>query len=157
MAQLNIKNPFLMTTSESDKELHGTFRDFTKEEKNKFDKKHAAINKAVKESQDLIKQINRVSKTASIKEKQGDYKAQEKALNELYALEDRLNEITDKFNADDEQIKLLKERFAMCLGGDDASEITELAETHGYDRVFRVIQESIQEYAAGKPAKSKNG
>ena len=152
MSTLNIKNPFVMTVDDGDtkRELKANFRDFTKAERTEFEKKHKAISETVEKSQALLKKMKRVSKSAELKEKQDDFKGQEKELKELYKLEDELERITADFNEQDEQKNLLKDRFEICLDGEDAAEVFELAEVHGYDKVYAVIQESVAEYSAGK-------
>jgi hypothetical protein len=144
-----------MTVEDGDKKtkLSGTFRSFTKDEKTQFEKKHEEIGAAAKEAQFLIKQINRASKKAELKEKQGDFDAQEISLNELYNLEDKLEELNTDFNQNDSETELMRERFELCLGGKDADKIMELAEEHGFGRVFAIIQESIVEEEQGKQKK----
>lgn len=152
MALLNLHNPFTMTVNngESEKELNGFFRDFTKTEKTNFEKKHKKIDDSAKEAQKLLKQVRRAKAKADIKQKQEDYDAYEKALEELYKLEDKLEQMNETFIKEDAQKNLLKERFKICLGGEDAEEITKLAEVNGYEKVFKVIQESIAEFNEGK-------
>lgn len=154
MALLNLNNPFTMTVNdgESEKELQGFFRDFTKVEKTAFDKKHKKISDSTKKVQGLIKLARRASKKADIKERLEDYAAQEVALEEFYKLEDEVEKISKGFTEADAQRNLLIERFEICLGGADAEKITELAKVNGYEKVFNVIQKSIVEFnEEGKP------
>lgn len=155
MSLLNINNPFTMTIEEGEetKDLRAFFRDFTKAEKREFDKKNKKIKEAADKSIELTKQMRRSIKSVDLKEKQGDFEGQEAELTKLYALEDELDALNKEFNESELQTKLIKERFELCLGGKDADEIMALAETVGYDRVLKVIQESIVEENAGKQKK----
>jgi len=150
MAILNLNNPFTMTVEGSDDELNGFFRDFTKEEHIAFQNKNKKIEKLVNESQSLFKSVKRAIKKVELKEKLEDYLALEKAQDELYELEDKLDETNTKFNEDEALKNMLKERFDICLGGKDAEKILELAEIHGYEKVYETITDSIVEHNEGK-------
>jgi len=153
MALLDLSNAFTFTTKDqlgSEKQLSGTFRDFTKQEQNSFKNKNEAVEATIKKAQKIIDSIKRNARFIDIKEKTEDWAGIEKLTVENYKLEDELVKITDKFNADDERRNILKDRFTLCLGGEHKDEIMELADTYGYEELMKVIGEAIAE---GKPKK----
>lgn len=155
MATLNLTNPFTITIDdgETTKDLKGTFRDFTRQEKEDFEQKHHDAHVQVKKSQSLVRKIEQLQRIVSLKEKQEDYEGQEMAMQELSSLVEELEAATEKvvFGANDDT--LLRERFDVCLGGEDRELIIEIAETVGYAKVYHTITEAISEHVAGKSKK----
>lgn len=148
MITLDLNNNFAFNTKDqfgNETEYKGTFRELTKKELQDFKAKNEAIDKYIKDGQKNIEQIKRTHKLIEIKEKTEDWEGVEKLTYELHKLEDSLYKLTDKFDAENERLKLLKERFDVCLGGEQKDEIIELAETYGYDTIMNTITEAIRE------------
>lgn len=153
MITLDLNNNFTFTTKDqfgNETEFKATFRELTKKELTEFKAKNEAIDKYIKDGQKTIEQIKRTSKLIEIKEKTEDWEGVEKLTLEMHKLEDSLYKLTDKFDAESERLKVLKERFELCLGGDNKDDIIELAETYGYDTLMNTITEAIREGKSGK-------
>jgi len=150
MILLDLNNPFSFTLRDQDgneTELKGTFREYTKKEQADAKNKHESTLKSINRMRDISRTIARNERTITVKEKLEDYKAVDKLITANNKLEDELktlSETIDKDSADNS----LKERFELCLGGDDKETILTLAEQVGYETVYSKILEGVK---AGKP------
>lgn len=125
--------------------LEGSFREFTKSEHRDFKAKNEAITQEAKHGQELANKIRRNERLMEVKEKTEDWKGLEKLMAENNKLEDELKALADSFSETHEKNEALRDRFELCLGGKDRDTIIELAETHGYEVVFKTIGEAIEE------------
>lgn len=149
MILLDLSNPFtfkLRDQFENEKEIKGTFREYTKEEQIKAKEKHEKAIKRGEEAQKITREIARNAKQIEVKENIKDYEAVDKLFTRNVTLEAKLEKLSKEVNKDSLDDGLV-ERFALCLGGDQKDEIIALAEQVGYQTVYAKISEAI---TAGK-------
>lgn len=150
MILLDLNNPFTFTLRDQDgneTELKGTFREYTRQEQKDAKDKYTKLLTVAEDLQKIGRKIARNERQIEIKEKLEDYKAVDKLVTATNKLEDELEALgatVDKDSGDNS----LKERFNVCLGGDQKDEIIELAENVGYQTVYAKIIEGL---TAGKP------
>lgn len=152
MILLDLSNPFTFTVrdqNQNEKELKGTFREYTKEEQINANNKHKALLKKNEEAEKITRSLQRLYRKIDIKLKLEDYEAVDKLDDEISKLEDKAEKLGKGVDLDVYN-EGLKERFELCLGGDDKEDILELADRVGYAKVYEKIAEAIQ---AGKPKK----
>lgn len=150
MKLLDLSNQFTFKLRDQDgneREIKGTFRDYTKKETEEAKKRHKEQVNASEKMQKLLRELKRNERSIEIKEKLEDYKAVDRLLNQNAKIEEELILLSEEATKEGAG-NGLKERFAICLGGDDKEEIMALADQIGYDVVFKTIQEAIFE---GKP------
>jgi hypothetical protein len=144
MALLDMLNEFSIDVVGNDgkKTLKGTFRDLTKAEKKDFDKKTEELNNKNKTLQKKLRKIKQLEELIEIDKELKFHTEVRKNTLEKQKIENEFEDIDD---VEEESEKLMKERFDICLSGEDADEIKNIAEVAGYRRVYQTISEAVAE------------
>lgn len=153
MITLDLNNQFVFTTKDQfgeTAEYKGTFRELTKKELAEFKAKNETTSATIKKAQALIEKAKRITKSIEIKEKLEDWASVDELTKDLHKTEDELYKLSDKFDAESERLNMIKERFELCLGGEQKDEIIDLADTYGYDTLMDIITEAIREGKSNK-------
>jgi len=145
MILLDLSNPFEFTLRDQDgneTQIKGTFREYTKKEQQEAKDKYEKLIATAEKVNLIARKITRNEKLIEVKEKLEDYQSMDKLLTDTNKLEDELIKINKTVNVD-EAGDGLKDRFALCLGGEQKDEIIDLAETVGYQKVYEKIAEGV--------------
>jgi hypothetical protein len=153
MITLDLSNPFEFTLKDqfgNTKTVSGTFRELTKKEHDDFKKKNKTLEASAREGEGFVKKINHTKKLINLREKSGEYNVAANLMADLEAIERDFDAFSSSFDPVKERNDVLRARFNLCLGGDDRTEILEIAELYGFDRVLETILKAISEDKAGK-------
>jgi len=120
----------------------GKLREPTKKEVKQLEK--LSMRSKHKEIEAALRSHRKLTRLMELAAKVGDHEKEEKLQIELYSLDEsieKLNEQLEKVNPD----MIFKKRLELTMESDFYSEIMELGELYGYEKVFNTILEDISE------------
>lgn len=157
MAILGFADEFEFNVKGEDRVYKGTLREYTYKEKKELEKKHKKAQKVGLEAGKLLSKIDRLDRLIKLAEEEENTRHAYGFAKKQDELSDELTLLVEENQSLGDENEAFRVRLEACLGGDDKDDILALGEKYGYEEVFKVILEGIEEKKSKPKRGLKNG